>query len=84
MPLKPYFFCLIYSIKTQALKIYSYKTKSFKSVFYCYVHQLTHQNTTFMHYLEDGRKFSVVFITPYLMLYTVILWNSSSILSENK
>ena len=24
----------------------------FKSVFYCYVHQFTYQNTTFMYYLE--------------------------------
>ena len=35
------------------LKIYSHKIKNFKSVFYCYVHQLTNQNTTFTHFLED-------------------------------
>ena len=29
----------------------------------------------FTHYLEDGSSFSVVFITPYLMHDSVILWN---------
>ena len=35
------------------LKIYSDKMKNVKSVFYCYAHQFTYQNTTFTHYLED-------------------------------
>ena len=32
--------------------IYSHKTKNLK-VFYCYIHQLNYQKTTFTHYLED-------------------------------
>ena len=34
-------------------KLYSQKTKNFKSVFRCYIHQLTYKNTTFTHYLKD-------------------------------
>ena len=51
--------------------------------FYCYDHQLTYQNTTFTHYLEDWSSFSVVFIAPYLMHHSVILWNSPSMFCVN-
>ena len=74
------YYILIYGF----LKIYSHKMKNFKSVLNCYVHQLTYQNTTFTHYLEDRSSFSVVFIAPYLMHHSVILWNSPSIHSVNK
>ena len=47
------------AVTVQYLKIYSHKTNNFKSVFYCYVHQLTYQNTTCMHYMEDRSSFSV-------------------------
>ena len=32
---------------------YLKKKKKLKSVFYCYVHKLTYENTTFTHYLGD-------------------------------
>ena len=66
------------------LKIYSHKMNNLKSVFYCYFYQLTYQNTKFMHYWKDWSSFSVVFITPYLMHHSVILWNSPSMHSVNK
>ena len=41
---------IIYSDKMKyILKIYSDKMKYFESVFYCYVHKLAYQNTTFTH-----------------------------------
>ena len=41
---------IIYSDKMKyILKIYSDKMKNFESVFYCYVHKLAYQNTTFTH-----------------------------------
>ena len=40
-----------YKLVISILKTYSHKMKHFKSVFYCYVHQLTYQNTTYFYIL---------------------------------
>ena len=53
-----YVFKILFKIKSFfcVLKIYSHKTKqnkNFNVFFYCYVHQLTYQNTIFRHYLVD-------------------------------
>ena len=55
-----------------------------KSVLYCYVHKLTYQNKTFMYYFQIEADFSVVFVAPYLMHLSVILWNSPFMHAVNK
>ena len=56
------------------LKIYSHKTK--KNLLLCSPVDLSKHN--FYTLFGVLKEFSVVFITPYLMYHSVILWNSPS------
>ena len=56
------------------LKIHSHKMENFKSVFCCCL-PVIFSKYNILHKLEDLSSFSFVFITPYLMHYSVILWN---------
>ena len=53
--------------------IYSHKTKIFKSIFYCYVHQFTYQNTTLTHYLEDFQFFSCFYHFIFVAVFCYLV-----------